>query len=75
MHGSIRTKSKYQGCSLDDGDDWYQFKNGNLSNSSPSCLPLNVFYQILFYALFLIAHYFAAIRATIQETPPPSMVM
>ncbi|EYU25243.1 hypothetical protein ABFS82_06G019900 [Erythranthe guttata] len=41
MDGSIRTKSKYQGCSLDDGEDWYQFKN--------------------------------AIRATIQETPPPSI--
>ncbi|KAJ6672880.1 ABL INTERACTOR FAMILY MEMBER [Salix viminalis] len=27
MHGSIRTKSKYQGCSLDDEDDWHQFRN------------------------------------------------
>ncbi|KAI3457993.1 hypothetical protein Pfo_014656 [Paulownia fortunei] len=42
MHGAIRTKSKYQGCSLDDGDEWHQFKN--------------------------------AIRATIRETPPPSIV-
>ncbi|KAG5233703.1 Gamma-irradiation and mitomycin induced [Salix suchowensis] len=23
MHGAIRTKSKYQGCSLDDEDDWH----------------------------------------------------
>ncbi|PIN27108.1 hypothetical protein CDL12_00124 [Handroanthus impetiginosus] len=42
MHGSVRTKSKYQGCSLDDGDEWHQFKN--------------------------------AIRATIRETPPQSVV-
>ncbi|KAK4384837.1 protein ABIL2 [Sesamum angolense] len=27
MHGAVRTKSKYQGCSLDDGDEWHQFKN------------------------------------------------
>ncbi|KAF8413333.1 hypothetical protein HHK36_001312 [Tetracentron sinense] len=27
MHGSGRTKSKYQGCSLDDEDNWHQFKN------------------------------------------------
>ncbi|KAL2556349.1 Protein ABIL3 [Forsythia ovata] len=27
MHGSIYTKSKYQGCNLDDEDDWHQFKN------------------------------------------------
>ncbi|CAL1404483.1 unnamed protein product [Linum trigynum] len=27
MQGSIRTKVKYQGCSLDDEDDWRQFSN------------------------------------------------
>ncbi|KAL5805146.1 hypothetical protein ACOSQ3_031946 [Xanthoceras sorbifolium] len=27
MHGAIRTKSKYVGCSLEDEDDWHQFKN------------------------------------------------
>ncbi|XP_076921901.1 protein ABIL2-like [Bidens hawaiensis] len=27
MQGGIRTKSKYQGCSLDDEDDWHEFKN------------------------------------------------
>lgn len=27
MHGAVRTKSKYQGCSLDDEDDWHQFRN------------------------------------------------
>ncbi|KAK4835697.1 hypothetical protein QYF36_013200 [Acer negundo] len=27
MHGAIRTKSKYIGCSLDDEDDWHQFRN------------------------------------------------
>ncbi|KAJ8751911.1 hypothetical protein K2173_000657 [Erythroxylum novogranatense] len=27
MHGAIRTKSKYLGCSLDDEDDWHQFRN------------------------------------------------
>ncbi|KAL6541495.1 Protein abil3 [Orobanche gracilis] len=42
MHGSVRAKSKYRGCSLDDRDEWYQFKN--------------------------------AIRATVRETPPPSIV-
>ncbi|KAB1209433.1 Protein ABIL2 [Morella rubra] len=28
MHGANRTESKYQGCSLDDEDDWHQFRNG-----------------------------------------------
>lgn len=28
MHGANRTKSKYLGCSLDDEDDWNQFRNG-----------------------------------------------
>ncbi|KAH6760483.1 ABL interactor-like protein 3 [Perilla frutescens var. hirtella] len=27
MHGAARTKSKYQGCSIDNGDEWPQFKN------------------------------------------------
>lgn len=27
MNGPIRMKSKYQGCSLDDEDDWHEFKN------------------------------------------------
>ncbi|KAJ4726681.1 protein ABIL2-like [Melia azedarach] len=27
MNGAIRTKSKYMGCSLDDEDDWHQFRN------------------------------------------------
>ncbi|KAI5657651.1 hypothetical protein M9H77_26444 [Catharanthus roseus] len=27
MNGANRTKSKYQGCSLDDEDDWHQFRN------------------------------------------------
>uniref|UniRef100_A0A2P2L5Q5 Protein ABIL2-2 n=1 Tax=Rhizophora mucronata TaxID=61149 RepID=A0A2P2L5Q5_RHIMU len=27
MHGAVRTKSKYHGCSLDDEDDWHQFRN------------------------------------------------
>ncbi|XP_059667257.1 protein ABIL2-like [Cornus florida] len=27
MHGANRTKSKYQGCSLDDEDEWHQFRN------------------------------------------------
>ncbi|XP_050235962.1 protein ABIL2-like isoform X2 [Mercurialis annua] len=27
MHGAICTKSKYLGCSLDDEDDWHQFRN------------------------------------------------
>lgn len=27
MHGANRTESKYQGCSLDDEDDWHQFRN------------------------------------------------
>uniref|UniRef100_A0A5B6YN46 Uncharacterized protein n=1 Tax=Davidia involucrata TaxID=16924 RepID=A0A5B6YN46_DAVIN len=27
IHGASRTKSKYQGCSLDDEDDWHQFRN------------------------------------------------
>lgn len=28
MRGFNRSKSKYQGCSLDDEDDWHQFRNG-----------------------------------------------
>ncbi|XP_068329504.1 protein ABIL2-like [Pyrus communis] len=27
MHGGSRTKSKYQGCNLDDEDEWHQFRN------------------------------------------------
>lgn len=27
MHSATRTKSKYQGCNLDDEDDWHQFRN------------------------------------------------
>ncbi|KAL4574749.1 hypothetical protein LXL04_021585 [Taraxacum kok-saghyz] len=27
MQGGVRTKSKYQGCSLDDEDEWHEFKN------------------------------------------------
>ncbi|KAF2290299.1 hypothetical protein GH714_009436 [Hevea brasiliensis] len=27
MHGALRTKSKYLGCSLDDEDDWNQFRD------------------------------------------------
>lgn len=27
VDGAIRSKSKYQGCNLDDGDNWHQFKN------------------------------------------------
>ncbi|XVE58349.1 hypothetical protein DITRI_Ditri04bG0163000 [Diplodiscus trichospermus] len=27
MHGANRTKPKYLGCSLDEEDDWHQFKN------------------------------------------------
>lgn len=27
MQGGIRTKSKYQGCNLDDEDDWHELKN------------------------------------------------
>ncbi|KAF4399070.1 hypothetical protein G4B88_023664 [Cannabis sativa] len=27
MHGANHAKSKYQGCSLDDEDDWHQFRN------------------------------------------------
>ncbi|KAI3818053.1 hypothetical protein L1987_11855 [Smallanthus sonchifolius] len=27
MQGGIRTKSKYEGCSLEDEDDWHEFKN------------------------------------------------
>lgn len=28
MRSSDGTKLKYQGSFLDDGDDWYQFRNG-----------------------------------------------
>lgn len=41
MHGSVRTKSKYQGCSLDDGDEWHQFKNAvraTIHEAPPSLL-------------------------------------
>ncbi|XP_038895521.1 protein ABIL2-like [Benincasa hispida] len=27
MHGGTQTKSKYQGCNLDDEDEWHQFRN------------------------------------------------
>ncbi|PWA96068.1 ABL interactor-like protein 2 [Artemisia annua] len=39
MQGGVRTKSKYQGCSLDDEDDWHMFKNAvraTIKETSPS---------------------------------------
>ncbi|KAI3731381.1 hypothetical protein L1987_62569 [Smallanthus sonchifolius] len=39
MQGGIRTKSKYQGCSLEDEDDWHEFKNAvraTLKETPPS---------------------------------------
>lgn len=39
MQGGMRTKSKYQGCSLDDEDDWHEFKNAvraTIREASPS---------------------------------------
>ncbi|KAJ9553063.1 hypothetical protein OSB04_017108 [Centaurea solstitialis] len=39
MQGGMRTKSKYQGCSLDDEDDWHEFKNAvraTIKETSPS---------------------------------------
>ncbi|BFG23529.1 hypothetical protein CerSpe_098040 [Prunus speciosa] len=41
MRGASKTKSKYEGCNLDDEDEWHQFRN--------------------------------AVRATIRETPPPTV--
>lgn len=31
MNGGLRTKSKYQGCSIDKGDEWHQFRSGKMS--------------------------------------------
>ena len=31
MDGGLRTKSKYEGCSVDEGDGWHQFRSGNMS--------------------------------------------
>lgn len=28
MHGGNRSKAKYEGCNLDDQDDWRELKNG-----------------------------------------------
>ncbi|GKC99861.1 ABIL2-like protein, partial [Tanacetum coccineum] len=39
MQGGVRTKSKYQGCNLDDEDDWHEFKNAvraTIKETSPS---------------------------------------
>ncbi|CAL8127996.1 unnamed protein product [Prunus armeniaca] len=41
IRGANKTKSKYEGCNLDDEDEWHQFRN--------------------------------AVRATIRETPPPTV--
>ncbi|XP_057952079.1 protein ABIL2-like [Malania oleifera] len=41
MHGANRTKSKYQGCSLDDEDDWHHFKNAvraTITETPPSAV-------------------------------------
>ncbi|KAL8257304.1 hypothetical protein R6Q59_029345 [Mikania micrantha] len=38
MQGGIRTKSKYNGCNLEDEDDWHEFKNAvraTLRESTP----------------------------------------
>lgn len=29
VQGAIHTKLNYQGCNLDDEDDWHQLKNGS----------------------------------------------
>lgn len=31
MHGGHRSKAKYEGCNLDDQDDWRELKNGKAS--------------------------------------------
>lgn len=41
MRGASRTKAKYMGCSLDDEDDWHQFRNGKLVPSSLHQFPVN----------------------------------
>ncbi|CAN0922592.1 Protein ABIL2 [Linum grandiflorum] len=45
MQGSIRTKSKYQGCSFDDEDDWRQFSNSvraTISKTPPASVSKGV---------------------------------
>lgn len=64
LNGS--TKLKYQGCSLDDEDDWQQFRN------------CKIFFPFLFHHLIksldcnklkMIGKNSTAVRASIRETP------
>ncbi|XP_076904295.1 protein ABIL2-like isoform X1 [Bidens hawaiensis] len=64
MQGGIRTKSKYGGCSLEDKDDWHEFKNGKKIQS---------FKMIIYNKMCLwVCFAYAAVRAKTRETPPSS---
>lgn len=64
MQGGIRTKSKYQGFSLEDKDEWHEFKNGKKIQS---------FKMIIYDKMCLwVCFVYAAVRTTTRETPPSS---
>ncbi|KAD2805553.1 hypothetical protein E3N88_38930 [Mikania micrantha] len=66
MQGGIRTKSKYNGCNLEDEDDWHEFKNGN-----------DFFLLLKTFGLYnmikpVLNFRYPAVRATLRESTPPS---
>lgn len=63
-------KLKYFGSSLEDADDWNQFRNGNLVFSMLLCRTQSKIQDFLLIGWFLFRS-FKAVRATIRETPPP----
>lgn len=71
MQGAIRTKSKYQGCSLDDEDDWHQFRNGRVP-CLLVCVVSFIFGCILSHIDCSIWSVIKAVRSTITETPTSS---
>jgi hypothetical protein len=69
MIGANRTKSKYEGCSLDDEEEWPHFKNGITFYSLILGFRLSkrLYYRKSDACLFCL--YPKAVRATIRETP------
>ncbi|XP_076944221.1 protein ABIL2-like [Bidens hawaiensis] len=64
MQGGIRTKSKYQGCSLEDKNHSHEFTNGK---------KIQLFKMFIYDKKCLwFCFVYAAVRATIRETPSSS---
>jgi hypothetical protein len=70
MIGANRTKSKYEGCRLDDEEEWPHFKNGITFYSLRLWFHLSKRHSTIEnLMLCLFCLYPKAVRATIRETP------